>query len=245
MPESRCEAPSVWWEREGEALAIHPPSRVGKGAGGWADQRSLLDATRATRLQPIGLRARRRLGEAEALLSHRHPPARPVAEDEVVEHGHFEERTGLDGFAREADVVGTRRGVAARMVVRERDLARVQTHRLAEQLGDARAGGADGAAIEHGRREHVVLGVEDQQPQLFLLEQLHLRVQQARDVLRARDQSGAYRLADEGKISQMPGVSAAFEEPTNPDLLLHTDQISVEESVSQIVDLMKAKGFIA
>lgn len=64
------------------------------------------------------------------------------------------------------------------------------------------------------------------------------------DVLRARDQSGAYRLADEGKISQMPGVSAAFEEPTNPDLLLHTDQISVEESVSQIVDLMKAKGFI-
>lgn len=65
------------------------------------------------------------------------------------------------------------------------------------------------------------------------------------DVLRARDQSGAYRLADEGKISQMPGVSAAFEEPTNPDLLLHTDQISVEESVSQIVDLMKAKGFIA
>ena len=34
------------------------------------------------------------------------------------------------------------------------------------------------------------------------------------EVLRARDQSGAYRLADEGKIAQMPGVTAAFEEPT-------------------------------
>jgi bifunctional enzyme CysN/CysC len=64
------------------------------------------------------------------------------------------------------------------------------------------------------------------------------------EVLRARDQSGAYRLADEGKIAQMPGVTAAFEEPTTPDLVLHTDQVSVDESVSQIVELMKAKGYL-
>jgi len=64
------------------------------------------------------------------------------------------------------------------------------------------------------------------------------------EVLRARDQSGAYRLADEGKIAQMPGVTAAFEEPASPDLVLHTDQIDVEESVTQIIDLMKAKGFL-
>ena len=49
------------------------------------------------------------------------------------------------------------------------------------------------------------------------------------EVLRARDQSGAYRLADEGKIAQMPGVTAAFEEPKSPDLVLQTDQISVED----------------
>ena len=40
------------------------------------------------------------------------------------------------------------------------------------------------------------------------------------DVLRARDQSGAYKLADAGKITQMPGVTAAFEEPKSPDLVL-------------------------
>ena len=59
-----------------------------------------------------------------------------------------------------------------------------------------------------------------------------------------RDQSGAYRLADEGKIAQMPGVTAAFEEPKSPDLVLQTDQISVEESVSRIVELMKSRGFL-
>jgi len=64
------------------------------------------------------------------------------------------------------------------------------------------------------------------------------------DVLRARDQSGAYKLADEGKIAQMPGVTAAFEEPAAPDLVLPTDQLSVDESVNRIVELMRARGYL-
>jgi bifunctional enzyme CysN/CysC len=64
------------------------------------------------------------------------------------------------------------------------------------------------------------------------------------EVLRSRDHSGAYRLADQGKIAQMPGVSAAFEEPKAPDLVLQTDQISVDESVRRIIELMKSKGYL-
>jgi len=64
------------------------------------------------------------------------------------------------------------------------------------------------------------------------------------EVLRARDQSGAYRLADEGKIAQMPGVTAAFEEPKSPDLVLHTDQLDVDASVTRIIELMKARGYL-
>jgi bifunctional enzyme CysN/CysC len=64
------------------------------------------------------------------------------------------------------------------------------------------------------------------------------------EVLRARDKSGAYRLADEGRIAQMPGVTAAFEEPRAPDLVLPTDQIGVEESVNRIVELMRSRGYL-
>ncbi|MBY0229757.1 MAG: sulfate adenylyltransferase subunit CysN [Gemmataceae bacterium] len=64
------------------------------------------------------------------------------------------------------------------------------------------------------------------------------------EVLRSRDQSGAYRLADEGKIAQMPGVTAAFEEPASPDLVLRTDEAGVDESVDRIVELMRARGII-
>jgi len=42
----------------------------------------------------------------------------------------------------------------------------------------------------------------------------------------------------------MPGVTAAFEEPKSPDLVLQTDQISVDESVSRIVELMKSRGYL-
>ncbi|WP_010583961.1 sulfate adenylyltransferase subunit CysN [Schlesneria paludicola] len=64
------------------------------------------------------------------------------------------------------------------------------------------------------------------------------------DVLRARDQYGMYQMADAGKIAQMPGVSAAFEEPKTPDLVLQTDKLSVEESVSRIIELMRSKGYL-
>ena len=42
----------------------------------------------------------------------------------------------------------------------------------------------------------------------------------------------------------MPGVTAAFEEPQSPDLVLRTDQISVDESVNRIVELMESRGFL-
>jgi bifunctional enzyme CysN/CysC len=64
------------------------------------------------------------------------------------------------------------------------------------------------------------------------------------EVLRSRDHSGAYKLADEGKIAQMPGVTAAFEEPKSPDLVLQTDQVGVDESVNRIVALMKSRGYL-
>ena len=51
-------------------------------------------------------------------------------------------------------------------------------------------------------------------------------------------------MADAGKIAQMPGVTAAFEEPKSPDLVLQTDRISVDESVSRIVELMKSRGYM-
>jgi bifunctional enzyme CysN/CysC len=65
------------------------------------------------------------------------------------------------------------------------------------------------------------------------------------EVCKQRDPSGAYRLAEEGTIASFPGVSAAFEEPQKPDLVVPTHEVSVEEGVEQILTLLRDRGFIA
>ncbi len=65
------------------------------------------------------------------------------------------------------------------------------------------------------------------------------------EVCRQRDKSGAYTLADAGKILQFPGVSAVFEAPTDVDLTLRTDQLNVDECAEQIVALLRERGYIA
>ena len=64
------------------------------------------------------------------------------------------------------------------------------------------------------------------------------------EVLKQRDSSGAYEAAEAGRIAQFPGVSAVYEEPSNPDLVLPTHEVSVEEGVDRIVELLRAKGVI-
>ena len=64
------------------------------------------------------------------------------------------------------------------------------------------------------------------------------------EVCRQRDKSGAYALADSGKILQFPGVSAAFEAPTDADLVLPTHEMDTETAVGRIVELLKKRGII-
>ena len=61
---------------------------------------------------------------------------------------------------------------------------------------------------------------------------------------RKADTTGAYKAADEGKLAQFPGVSAVFEVPKNADLTLPTHQLSVEESVRRILELLTSRGVI-
>ena len=64
------------------------------------------------------------------------------------------------------------------------------------------------------------------------------------EVCRRRDQEGLYEAADRGDIANFPGVSAPYEEPDDADLVLATDQLTVEEVIDQICDALKQRGFV-
>jgi bifunctional enzyme CysN/CysC len=65
------------------------------------------------------------------------------------------------------------------------------------------------------------------------------------DVCRQRDTEGHYKAADENQLPDVPGVSAPYDPPTNPDLTLPTHEISVEESVRRIMQLLEERGLIS
>ena len=61
---------------------------------------------------------------------------------------------------------------------------------------------------------------------------------------RQRDTKGHYAAAEAGKLPNFPGVSAVYEPPEEPDLLLDTGDLSVEECVSAVLELLKANQVI-
>jgi bifunctional enzyme CysN/CysC len=65
------------------------------------------------------------------------------------------------------------------------------------------------------------------------------------EVCRARDQEGLYAAADSGEIANFPGVSAVYESPSSPDLVLNTAELDVDECVERVVALLKQKQVVS
>ena len=62
------------------------------------------------------------------------------------------------------------------------------------------------------------------------------------EVCRQRDQSGMYAKADEGELANVPGVSALYEPPAKPDLVLNTAETPVDECVARIIKLLRERA---
>jgi adenylylsulfate kinase len=59
-----------------------------------------------------------------------------------------------------------------------------------------------------------------------------------------RDVKGMYKKAIAGEIKNFTGISDPYEEPLNPELILETDNESVEESVQKVIQMLESTGYI-
>jgi bifunctional enzyme CysN/CysC len=64
------------------------------------------------------------------------------------------------------------------------------------------------------------------------------------EVCRQRDGDGHYKLADSGEIAMFPGVSAPYEAPATPDLVLHTDRTAVNDCVDAVVEMLTQREIL-
>ncbi len=70
---------------------------------------------------------------------------------------------------------------------------------------------------------------------------LHVHLSTPSDVCRKRDTTGRYDAADKGEIVSFPGVTSAYEAPTNADLEISTEDASAELAASAVLDLLRSK----
>jgi adenylylsulfate kinase len=64
------------------------------------------------------------------------------------------------------------------------------------------------------------------------------------DVCEARDTKGLYKKARTGEIKEFTGISAPYEEPINPEIILDTSKIALEECVRTILGYLEERGYI-
>lgn len=63
-------------------------------------------------------------------------------------------------------------------------------------------------------------------------------------VCESRDVKGLYKKAREGAIQGFTGVTQAYEPPENPNLVVKTEGLTVQESTSKVIDLLVAENIL-
>ncbi len=74
---------------------------------------------------------------------------------------------------------------------------------------------------------------------------LHVHLSTPLDVCRRRDTSGGYDAAERGDIASFPGVTFAYEQPADADLVVSTESDAPEQVAAQILGLLKSRGYLA
>lgn len=73
---------------------------------------------------------------------------------------------------------------------------------------------------------------------------IEIYVKASIETCEARDPKGLYKKARSGEIPEFTGISAPYEEPDNPEIVLDSDNLSIDEEVTQVIDYLKEKGII-
>jgi len=64
------------------------------------------------------------------------------------------------------------------------------------------------------------------------------------EVCEQRDAKGLYKKARAGEIKEFTGISAPYEEPENPELVVDSAKNSVEECAKMVVEYLKKSGYL-
>ncbi len=73
---------------------------------------------------------------------------------------------------------------------------------------------------------------------------IEVYVQASVDECEKRDTKGLYAKARAGQIKEFTGISAPYEAPENPEVVVNTETQTVEESLAVIIAYLEEKGYL-
>lgn len=59
-----------------------------------------------------------------------------------------------------------------------------------------------------------------------------------------RDPKGLYEKARKGEIKEFTGISAPYEAPLRPELIIESDKLTIEQSVHKVIDFLKQHHYL-
>jgi adenylylsulfate kinase len=65
------------------------------------------------------------------------------------------------------------------------------------------------------------------------------------EVCETRDVKGLYKRARAGEVKEFTGISAPYEEPQAPELTIETSKFNLEQSVQQVLNVLKSRKLIS
>ena len=64
------------------------------------------------------------------------------------------------------------------------------------------------------------------------------------EICEQRDVKGLYKRARAGEIKDFTGISSPYEDPVDPELIVETGTLTIEESVAQVMQLLRDHGIV-
>jgi bifunctional enzyme CysN/CysC len=61
-------------------------------------------------------------------------------------------------------------------------------------------------------------------------------------VAESRDVKGLYRKARSGELPNFTGIDSPYEAPPNPEIHLHSDQLSIDEAAERVLEVLRSRG---
>ena len=73
---------------------------------------------------------------------------------------------------------------------------------------------------------------------------LEIYVKAPLETCEKRDPKGMYKKARAGEIKEFTGINAPYEKPENPELIIDTDKVTIDESAEKVLKKLKELGYM-